>query len=92
MGGGESVRRNIRQCFRNYTRNGTFFNNAFSNNALLKLLKASVYISVFGQFSANNMQKRIKKYAGTLPLVMGSRQKRAFRICIWNKAAWGEFK
>lgn len=45
----------------------------------------------FGQFSANNMQKRIKKYAGTLPLVMGSRQKRAFRICIWNKAAWGEF-
>ena len=68
------------------------FNNVFSNNALLKLLKASVYISVFGQFSANNMQKRIKKYAGTLPLVMGSRQKRAFRICIWNKAAWGEFK
>ena len=67
------------------------FNNAFSNNALLKLLKASVYISVFGHFSANNMQKRIKKYAGTLPLVMGSRQKRAFRICIWNKAAWGEF-
>lgn len=67
------------------------FNNVFSNNALLKLLKASVYISVFGQFSANNMQKRIKKYAGTLPLVMGSRQKRAFRICIWNKAAWGEF-
>ena len=67
------------------------FNNAFSNNALLKLLKASVYISVFGQLSANNMQKRIKKYAGTLPLVMGSRQKRAFRICIWNKAAWGEF-
>ena len=68
------------------------FNNAFSNNALLKLLKASVYISVFGQLSANNMQKRIKKYAGTLPLVMGSRQKRAFRICVWNKAAWGEFK
>ena len=67
------------------------FNNVFSNNALLKLLKASVYISVFGQFSANNMQKRIKKYAGTLPLVMGSRQKRAFRICIWDKAAWGEF-
>ena len=67
------------------------FNNEFSNNALLKLLKASVYISVFGQLSANNMQKRIKKYAGTLPLVMGSRQKRAFRICIWNKAAWGEF-
>ena len=58
------------------------FNNVFSNNALLKLSKASVYISVFGQFSANNMQKRIKKYAGTLPLVMGSRQKRAFRICI----------
>lgn len=46
------------------------FNNVFSNNALLKLLKASVYISVFGQFSANNMQKRIKKYAGTLPLVL----------------------